>query len=377
MIHYLDNSATTMVSEDIAKSVLHTMTNEYGNPASVHEFGYRANALLEKARETVAKSIGAQKNEIYFTSGGTEGNNQAILGTAELMKKRGRKIVTTSVEHSSVIESMKYLESKGFEVIFLNPIGGNINEEQIFNAVDENTILVSMMTVNNETGAIFPADKIKSIIKRKKSPALFHTDFVQGYGKMPISVKRLGCDILTVSGHKIHGPKGVGAIYLKGGKNITKIKPRLFGGEQEQKFRPGTEALPNIAGMAKAVENFDIDKNYQYIKELNIYARKCLGEIEGVTFNSTDDSLPYIINISTNCVKSQTMLNYLSSKGIYVSSGSACAKGKLSYALVAFGLNKREADSAIRISFSKYSTKEDIDALCRELKTGIRTLVHF
>ena len=372
MEHYLDNSATTRVSETVAAEVTRVMTETYGNPSSLHSLGIRAEEVLESSRSTVSRALGAEPDELYFTSGGTEANNLAILGAVEWLKRRGNKIVTTAVEHSSVDETMRYLESKGFEVVYIKPDeSGRISAEQFAEVIDSRTILVSAMLVNNEVGAIYPIEKLRKIIDRAQSPAVLHCDCVQAFCKIPLKVKKMQIDIATVSGHKIHAPKGVGAIYIRKGLHI---KPIHFGGEQEKKLRPGTEPLPLIAGFAQAVRDVNIGKNYAYVKDLCDYAREVLEPL-GVVFNSPDDALPYILNLSVEGIRSETMLHFLAQREIYVSSGSACAKGKPSHVLSAMGLSKTQADSAIRVSFSADNTKADIDALRAAIEEGQNTLV--
>lgn len=372
--HYLDNSATTCVSEKAAQTALKIMTQTYGNPSSLHSMGIAAENELEHAREVIARSIGADSREIIFTSGGTESNNLALFGAAKAKKRLGNKIVTTSVEHSSVLEAAKELEKSGFEVVYL-PVDscGAVSAESIENAVDGNTILVSVMSVNNETGAIMPIDKIKNIIKRRKSGALFHTDAVQAYGKTPVDVNKIGADLISISSHKIHGPKGAGALYIR---NKTSFKPITFGGEQERKIRPGTEPLPAICAFAAAAEEFKIKENYENALALNRYLQERLSKFSDVVINShPQKALPYILNFSVNGIRSETMLHFLAQNGVYVSSGSACAKGEPSHVLKAMGLKRDLADSAIRISLSKHNTVSDIDALVDGIENGIKNLV--
>ena len=372
MQHYLDNSATTRVSGTVSAKVAEMMTENFGNPSSLHSLGIKAENELERARGILADELNVNDNEVFFTSGGTEANNLALFGVAEWLKKRGNKIVTTAVEHSSVTEAMARLEEKGFEIIRVNPDeNGHFSAEQFENAIDEKTVLVSVMYVNNEVGTILPVDKLKKIIERKKSPAILHSDCVQAFGKIPVKPKKLGVDIAAVSGHKVHAPKGVGAIYIKKGLHP---KPLLDGGEQEKKLRPGTEALPLIAGFGQAVKEFEIDKNFEYIKSLNDYAKDKLGAIGGISFNSPEDALPYILNFSVEGIRSETMLHFLAQREVYVSSGSACAKGKPSHVLSAMKLSQNRADSALRVSFSKENTTEDIDALVEGIKAGLNSL---
>lgn len=369
---YLDNSATTVVSEKSAQKVMELMTLKYGNPSSLHTKGLQAEKEIEYARRCVAERLGADAGEIFFTSGATEGNNLAVIGAAQCYKRSGKRIVTTSFEHSSVLEACKYLENQGFEVIYLNPgRHGVIDLNELQNAVDENTILVSVMHVNNETGAVQPVEKIHRIIKRKNSPAVFHCDTVQSFGKIPFKINKIKADLVTVTAHKIHGPKGVGAVYIKNG---VRISQRQFGGEQQKKIRPGTEPAPLIAGFGAAVQEIDYN-TAEKIMTLNMRLREGLKKIDGISINSKADSIPYIVNFSAEGIRSETMLHFLEERGIFVSSGSACAKGKKSHVLKAMGLSDRRIDSAVRVSFSKYNNEEDIDILLSALKEGINSLV--
>lgn len=369
---YLDNSATTMVSKTVADKIYDMLINNYGNPSSLHTKGLQAQHSVENARNIIANQLGATAKEIYFTSGGSEANNMAIIGTALAKKKTGNKIVTSAVEHSSIIESCKYLETLGFHVVYL-PVDsfGAVSVEDLQQAIDDNTILVSLMYINNETGAIQPVDKVPRIIKRNNSPAVFHIDAVQAFGKIPVKVTKLKADMVSITAHKIHGPKGVGALYIKKG---VRIIPRQFGGEQQGKIRPGTESSPLIVGFGQAVSEIDFENNDKIIK-LNSYLREQLQGIDGVVINSHSNTLEYILNFSVTGIKSETMLHFLAEKGIYVSSGSACAKGKQSYVLGAMGLDKTVTDSAIRVSFSKYNTTDDVDILVNAIKQGVNTLV--
>lgn len=370
---YLDNSATTKVCQQAVDKMIEIMTEKYGNPSSLHSKGHDAEKELEEARKIIADFLSVERETIYFTSGGTEGNNTAVFGAVEALKRRGKRIVTSSMEHSSVIEAMQKLEKDGYEVIYLLPDEkGKISLESISNAVTKDTILVSIMAVNNEIGSINPVDKIKKIIEKANSPALLHVDAVQAFGKIPLKPKKWGIDILTASSHKIHGPKGAGILYLRKG---ARIMPLHYGGEQEKKIRPGTEPLPNICGMGEAVRNLpDISGEMNFMRELNNYFRNKLNEIENVHINSDTDCLPYIINFSVNGIKSETMLHYMAQNDIYISSGSACAKGKKSHVLRALGLSDDLADSALRVSFSRYNSKEDIDELIKAIINANNTL---
>ena len=372
--HYLDNSATTKVSEKAAEKAFEIMTKTYGNPSSLHKMGMNAESELRLARKSVASRLGASDEEVFFTSGGTEANNLALFGAAYANARRSKKLVVSASEHSSVIEAAKRLEAEGFEVCYITPRSdGKIHPEDVEAEVDSSTSLVSVMLVNNETGAINPVADIFEAAKGKNPSVICHTDAVQAFGKIEIKARRLKADLISVSAHKVHAPKGCGAIYIKKG---VRLVSRQYGGEQEKKIRPGTEAMPSIAAFGAACGEFDINENYKKVSELNAYARERLGKIEGVVFNSPDDALPYVINISVGRVRSEIMLHFLEERGVYVSSGSACAKGKPSYVLSAMGIAKERADSALRISFSKYSTAEDIDALCDSIAQGLGVLVH-
>ena len=374
MEHYLDNSATTVVSPSAAEKAFKVMTEIYGNPSSLHTKGIEAEKELEQARLSVAERLGAQHEEIFFTSGGTEANNLAVFGAAEAKKRSGKRIVVSSAEHSSVLEAAKHLEQNGWDVVYITPCAdGTISPDDVAEQVDKNTTLVSVMYVNNETGAINPVDEIFELARLKNPDIICHTDAVQAFGKLEIKAKKLGADLISVSGHKVFAPKGVGAIYIKRG---VRLVSRQFGGEQEKKVRPGTEPLPLIAAFGEACAEFDIKENYRLVSELKNYAVQRLSEIDGVLFNSPENALPYVLNITAGRVRSETMLHFLEEREVYVSSGSACAKGKPSHVLSAMGIDKKRADSALRISFSKHSTKEDIDALCEGIREGLEVLAH-
>ena len=358
---YLDNSATTRVCEKSAEKVLELMTQCYGNPSSLHKKGLEAQREVAHARQAVAVSLGAQPREIIFTSGGTEANNLAVLGGAAAGRRRGKRIVTTAIEHPSVLEPMRQLEKEGFEVVFLTPdTDGRVPEEAVLKAVTGDTILISVMAVNNELGSIQPIEVLKKAVKRAGAPALVHVDGVQAYGKLPLRPEKLGIDLLTVSGHKIHGPKGVGALYVS--KN-ARILPRTFGGGQERELRPGTEAAPLIAGLGAAAEELpDWRQAYSRMEKLRDYTLQKLSGLEGVEVNSPVEGLPYLLNFSALGIRSETMLHFLAQRGIYVSSGSACAKGKQSHVLKAAGLPDSRISSAIRVSLSRESIERDAGA---------------
>lgn len=372
MSAYLDNSATTKPDKAVADVVYEMLTENFGNPSSFHKAGLDANKAVRNAREIIAKSLSCESDEIIFTSGGTEANNLAIFGAAMANKRKGKRIVTTAIEHESVLEAVGELENQGFEVIRLEPNKeGKITEEQIFDAVNSDTILVTMMYVNNEIGTILPVKSIKKAVTRAKAPALIHIDCVQAYGKLEIKPAKLGADLVTITAHKIHGPKGVGALYIKKG---TRIIPRIYGGEQEKKIRSGTEATPLIVGFGKAVELIpNLSKLKEEMHSLNQYARSELLKIDGVQINNPEDTSDYIINMYVpTFMTSQTVVQHLSSQyEVYVSNGSACAKGKKSHVLTAMKLGDKIIERSIRVSFSRTSTKEDVDQLVSAIKETI------
>ena len=372
-IFYLDNSATTKPCAESEACLLKALREDWGNPSSLHSLGINAESIVNSCKKTISKILSCREDELFFTSGGTEANNIAILGAAISRQKRGRRIVTTSIEHPSVGATMKSLEEKGFEVIYLKPgADGSVSPEDLYAAINDKTILVSVMLVNNETGAIQPVKCIADAVKKANAPALIHTDAVQAFGKMPINPSSLGVDLLTASGHKIHAPKGIGLLYKK--KGVT-ISPTVFGGGQQLGVRPGTEPVPLIAaldGAAKALlSSLGTDKK---IIELNNYTKALLEKIPEVVINSPENSLPYILNISLPGYRSETVLHFLDSLGVIVSSGSACSKGKLSDVLSEMGLPINRVDSALRISFSRFNTEEDADRLVEGLCLAINKL---
>lgn len=373
--HYLDNSATTRVLPEAAEKAARLMTEGYGNPSSLHALGFAAHRALEEARELLAGRLFAKPEEIFFTSGGTEANNLAVLGAAEALKRRGNRIVTTAAEHDSVLAAMDALEKQGFEVIRLAPDSrGHIAPEQLDAAVDARTVLVSLMLVNNETGAIFPVEAAGRALRRAQSPGLLHVDAVQAFGKLDFSPARLGADLVTVSAHKIHGPKGVGALYVRKG---ARIAPRALGGGQEKNLRSGTESVPLIGAFGEAVRMLPkAQETLPHIQALNALLRAELAQLPEVALNSPEDALPYVLNFSAGRVRAETMLHFLSSREVYVSAGSACGKAKPSHVLTAMGLPKERVASALRVSFSRFSTEDDVYALIEGLREGLRTLSH-
>ncbi|MEE1245523.1 MAG: cysteine desulfurase family protein [Acutalibacteraceae bacterium] len=371
-IIYLDNSSTTMPCDKAIEYMTTCLKENWGNPSSLHLLGMNAENTVTSARECVAKSISANPNEIIFTSGGTEANNTAVM-SALFRKNRGNRVITTAIEHHSVLECFKKLENCGFEVIYLKPNrDGVISLEELENSLNSNTVLVSMMMVNNEVGSVEPIEQAVKLTKAKAPNAFFHCDAVQGYGKLPINVKKLGVDMLTASGHKVHAPKGIGFLYLN---SKTHIPPFIVGGGQEKGMRSGTESVPLIASLQGAVEDFpNLETALKTTRSLFLYAKKRLGELPQVTFNSGDNGLPYVLNISVNGYRSETLLHFLEMKDIYVSSGSACSKGNTSYVLKEMGVNPKSIDSALRLSFSKHTTEKEIDVLYHALKEATEKL---
>ncbi len=369
---YLDNSATTKPCPGARKRLLEAVDLLWGNPSSLHQKGLEAQLLLEEARAFIAKCLSCRESELYFTSGGTESNNLAVFGAAKAMKHKGKRIVVSSVEHPSVSRAFDKLESDGFTVVRL-PVDrfGVVPVEEIENAVDESTVLVSMMAVNNELGSVEPVEALSRIVKEKHSPALIHVDAVQAFGKLPLNVKKLGIDLMSVSAHKIHGTKGAGALFVK---DSVHLAPHIFGGGQEKNVRPGTEPLPAIAAFFGAAEELDIKKSLPAVTALRDGFVKKLSALDGVVINSGADALPYIVNISLPGRPAEAVLNFLSSRGIYVSSGSACAKGRRSPTLTAAGLESERVNSSLRISLSRFTTADELDFCLEGIEEALRAI---
>ena len=379
---YLDNSATTRVFDEVADLVVKVMTEEYGNPSSVHHMGHMAYDRVNGARETIAATLKCEPSEILFTSGGTESDNTAIIGVARANKWRGKHIITTSVEHPAVYETCGYLEKEGFEITYL-PVNeeGVISLEDLKNAIRKDTILVSMMFVNNEIGSVMPIEEAGKLIKSINPDTYFHVDAVQAYGKLQIRPRRMNIDLLAVSSHKIHGPKGIGFLYIKKG---TKITPINYGGGQQKGMRSGTENVPGIAGMALAAkmcdEHLKAEKDKLY--ELKEYLVQSLNDkLTDIKINGPKgrDGAPHIVSVSIRGLAAETILNMLSSKGIYVSAGSACASNNphISGTLQSIGLESDLLESTIRISMSFMTIKEELDLLVDTLSEQVDTMRQF
>lgn len=362
---YLDNSATTAAFPEVAEKVAKIMCEDYGNPSSMHNKGLEAENHVKKAAEIIAKNLKCEPKSILFTSGGTESDNMALIGVAEANKRAGKHIITTSIEHHAILETTEHLKDMGYEVTYL-PVdeNGRISLEELKNAIRPDTILVSIMHTNNEIGSVQPIEEAGKLIKSINPSIVFHTDAVQGYGKNVIIPKKCNIDLMSVSAHKIHGPKGVGFLYI--GDKI-KINPIIFGGGQQKGMRSGTENVPGIAGMAEAVtlcyKNLDEDVNRLYeLKEF--FVTEAL-KIEGTRVNGLTgrESAPHIVSLSISGIRAEVLLHALEDKGIYVSSGSACATNRpsLSSTLQAIGVQKDLLDSTLRFSFSVHTTKEELE----------------
>ncbi|MBP3475199.1 MAG: cysteine desulfurase [Lachnospiraceae bacterium] len=369
---YLDNSATTRCFDEVAQLMHKIMCEDYGNPSSMHHKGVEAEQYLRYAKETLARILKVNEKEILFTSGGTESDNIALIGTAMANHRRGRHLITTQIEHPAILQTMSYLEDQGFEVTYL-PVDheGRISLEDLERAIRPDTILVSIMHTNNEIGSLQPLAEAGALIKKCNPRTLFHVDAVQGFGKFRIYPNKMHIDMLSVSGHKIHGPKGVGFLYIKEG---SKVNPIMYGGGQQKGMRSGTENVPGIAGLAKAAEMVyeNLDRDMQRMYGLRDMLIRGVSRIEDVKVNgcSGSEAAAHIVSLSVRGVRSEVLLHALEERGIYVSAGSACASNKpqTSATLKAIGVEKDLLDSTIRFSFSVFTTEEEIQytiqALC-------------
>lgn len=369
---YFDNAASTKVLEPVKDIVLKVMTEDYGNPSAKHRKGMIAEQYVKEAAEIIADTLKVAPKDILFTSGGSESNNMALIGTAMANKRAGNHIISTGIEHPSVYNPLAYLEEQGFIVTYLSVDGnGTISLEELEQAIRPETILVSVMYVNNEIGALAPVEAISKVIKKKNPAILFHVDAIQAYGKFVIRPKRQGIDLLSVSSHKIHGPKGIGFLYID---PRVKIRPLIYGGGQQKGLRAGTENVPGIAGFGVAAKFMytDHEKKMDAMTELKDYMIERLQEMDGVTVNSLKGNLssPQIVSASFLGVRSEVLLHALEDKGIYVSSGSACSSNHpgVSGTLVGIGVKKELLDSTLRFSFGVFSTKEEVDTCIDTLK---------
>ena len=369
---YLDNSATTRCYKEVAEIVAKTMTEDFGNPSAMHLKGVEAENYVKEAAKAIAKTLKVQDKEIYFTSGGTESDNWALIGTALANHRQGKHMITTPFEHSAVSAPLAWLQEQGFEITVI-PVDeeGNLDLKKLEEAIREDTILVSTMFVNNEMGAVVPVEEVGKIVHEKNPRTLYHVDAIQAYGKYKIYPKKLGIDLLAVSGHKIHGPKGVGFLYIN---EKAKVQPFILGGGQQKGMRSGTDNVPGIAGLGTAAKMIyqNLDENVEHMRELKLYFAKELATLEQVEINGPkpERGAPHILNVSFLGVRSEVLLHSLEDMGIYVSAGSACSSHKRagSSSLGALRLTPERKESAIRFSFCETTTKEEIDYTLEALK---------
>lgn len=362
---YLDNSATTQAYESVGELIKKVMCEDYGNPSSMHAKGVAAEKYIKEAKETLAKIWKVQEKEIFFTSGGTESDNLALIGAARANHRAGNHLITSSIEHPAIINTMRYLEEQGFRVTYL-PVDryGRIKLDALKEALCEDTILVSVMYVNNEVGSVQPIQEAASIVKAYNKNILFHVDAVQGFGKYRIYPKKLKVDMCSISGHKIHGPKGIGALYI--GEHV-KIKPIVFGGEQQKNIRSGTENVPGIAGLSLAAKTIyqDLDEKVAGMRQLKQHFIDGVSQIENTTIHGLYDetSAPHIISVGFAGIRSEVLLHALEEKGVYVSSGSACSSNhpQVSGVLKGIGAKQEFLDATLRFSMSEFTTLEEID----------------
>ena len=373
MIAYFDNSATTKPCDEAVQAVMEAMTEDWGNPSALHELGVAAHRRVEEARRSVAQALGTEPDRVFFTAGGTEADNWAIFSAARRLGKRGRHIITTQIEHHAVLHPMKELEAQGFEVTYLAPEkDGTVTLEALRSALRPDTILVSVMLVNNEVGSVMPIQAMAKLTHRLAPNALFHTDAVQGFLKLPFRTSTLEADLISVSSHKIHGPKGAGALYIRRGLSLP---PYLHGGGQESGYRSGTEAVPNILGFGAACEAGTARLREDLAREAALRDRLLAGlsEIDGLVINGAH-AAPHIVSFAVPGVRSQGLINALQDRGVYVSAGSACAKGHRSHVLEAMGVDPELIDGAIRVSLSRETTEEEINRFAEALQTAIARL---
>ncbi len=381
---YLDNAATTRVSEAVMEKMNQVFLSDFGNPSSMHKKGMDAEQYIKEAKKQIADTLKCEPSELVFTSGGTESNNMALIGTALANKRAGNHIITTRIEHASVYQPLLFLEELGFNVTFA-PVdeAGRVKIDELVDAVTDETILVSVMYVNNEIGCVEPIAEIAKRIKEKNPKVLFHVDAIQAYGKMKIQPVKEGIDLLSVSGHKIHGPKGSGFLYIR---NKTKIKPILHGGGQEKGMRSGTENVPAIAGIGQAAKDMyaNLEANRTHLFALKERLAERLKKIEGITINGIPEegisaTAPHVLSVSFAGIRSEVLLHALEEKGVYVSSGSACSSNHpdISGTLVAIGVKKELLDATLRFSFSVTTTTEEIDYAADCVETLLPQLRRF
>ena len=378
-LHYLDNAATTRIDPAVTEVIHDALVELWANPSSLYDPAVAAQDGIENARARIAKTLHCRSDEVYFTACGTEGNNMAVWGAAMPRRHWGNKVVVSGFEHPSVQLAVRALQNEGFTVVEIMPeADGHISVDKFLAAVDKNTVLASCMAVNNETGTVQDIAALAAGIKARNSRTHFHVDAVQAWLRVPIDLQKwAGVDTLAVSGHKIHAPKGIGALFIRDSQRQT-LRPPYRGGHQERGLRPGTENTPYIVGLGLAAA-----KGYQamrtrepHIVELNRRLREGLAKLPGITINSPADAVPEVLNFSTGCINSQTFINYLNTRGVLVSGGSACDKGEPSHTLEAMGCDERTIHTALRVSFCAENTPEDVDALLDGLKNGLQSLQH-
>ena len=370
---YFDNSATTRPCPEAVAAMSEALTECWGNPSSLHALGVDAHRRVQAARLSVAKALGAEPDRVFFTSGGTEADNWAVFSAAQRLGKRGKHIVTTQIEHHAILHPMKELEARGFAVTYLAPeADGTVSLEALRAALRPDTILVSVMLVNNEVGSVMPIQSMAKLTHRLAPNALFHTDAVQGFLKLPFRASTLEADLISVSSHKVHGPKGAGALYIRKGLSLP---PYLHGGGQESGYRSGTEAVPNILGFGAACEAALPTLREDLAREaaLKERLRAALAGIEGVVLNGAQTA-PHIVSFAIPGVRSQGIINCLQDRGVYVSAGSACAKGHRSHVLEAMGLSPAVIDGSVRASLSRFTTEEDVELLTEAVAEAAKRL---
>lgn len=376
MIAYLDNAATTPVSPEAAQAACNAMTTDFGNPSTQYPLGKAAKKALDGHRKAVADALGCKPAELVFTSCGTESDNWALRLGAQKNRRKGRHIITTAFEHSAILQTCHEMEAEGWEVTYLMPNRqGQISLDDLQAALRPDTVLVSMMLVNNELGCVLPVKEAAALVKAYDKQILFHTDAVQGFLKVPFTPAGLGVDLLSLSGHKIHAPKGIGALYLSD-RIVQAFQPPYLGGEQEREMRPGTENLPYAMGLAAAATRLakTMKSRDAAVRALNARLREGLKAFPEVVINSPENAVPEVLNFSENCIKSETMLAYLAEEQIYVSSASACGRGQPSHTLAAMGKDPLAIDTAIRVSFCGDNTPEDVDAFLDRFEDGMKHL---
>lgn len=378
-LHYLDNAATTMVDPEIAGAIHEALLKDWANPSSLYEPAVETHEALTTARGQIARTLCCQAKDLYFTSCGSESNNLAVQGLAMARKNWGSKIVVSGFEHPSVQRPIRALKDRGFEVVEILPeTDGHLDVAKLAAEVDKNTVLVSCMAVNNETGTLQDIAALSTAVKAKNSRCAVHVDAVQAWLRIPIDLKKWkNVDTLSVSGHKVHAPKGIGALFIRDSVRQTLCPPYL-GGHQERGLRPGTENTPYIVGLgvAAAQGQQKLRPRIAHIAALNRQLRAGLEELDGITLNSPDDAVGEIVNFSTGCINSQTFINYLNTRAVYISGGSACDKGEPSHTLLAMGCADLTVRTALRVSFCADNTAEDVDALLAGLRDGLQELQH-